>query len=170
MIKKMEEKLFKSFGLIFVFYIILFYVFFVVCLWNKDLLLVLSTIFLGNLGIAVITQLGHYILDSKDDDENSKNDFLFDSTRDCFVRCAAGVSEMIFYTIFFATAHYELVVGYLVVKTVSTWKADSSKSIPRDQKKEGQHTAVLRIAIVLSLIISLIASYFLSPLIKNFNL
>lgn len=129
-----------------------------------NLYIVFSIILGGNLFIAVMIQTLHYFLlkrdisiDQKNDEkeEKDKNDFLYKDFWDCSIRCSAGILEMILYTICFAVNMVELVVGYLVLKTIGIWKSE------KNQREAGLFTAVYRMAVIVSLFFSLWASYFL---------
>ncbi|HLD38213.1 MAG: hypothetical protein US35_C0014G0020 [Parcubacteria group bacterium GW2011_GWA2_37_10] len=184
--KSVEELLLNSKKLIRSFYIRLFiglFIFFsilpLVFRGHNFLYLIIASavIFLGNLIIALTTQKLQYILlklkeqsyeKKTKEDPNHKNEeinreiFLYSTIQECSIRCSAGILEMVFYTIAFATNTIGLVVGYLVLKVVSVWKSD------KDQKSEGLFTGVLRIAIILSLLFSLFASYFLFKYLQSF--
>jgi hypothetical protein len=127
------------------FYGFLSLLFIIVYLIKKDLGLGLILVFSFNFVIALTTQCLHYWLGNKL--------WFYEKFSDCFVRCFAGVLEMVLYTLFFIIDKHELIVGYLVLKTVSIWKG---KQEDKEQIKEGQSTAVLRIAVVLSLVFSYI--------------
>lgn len=150
----------RKFYLIFALFLLVFWIMY----GNLDLSLFFLWLFFGNLIITILNQYLHYRLSIKLQDYSFK-DRIFEFGEDCFVRCFAGVLEMILYILFFATQHYEIVVGYLVIKTISTWKSEKN-----EQKKEGLSTAVLRIATVISIIISYIAAHYLpDSIILFFN-
>src|SRR3989344_3556534 len=172
--KSVEELLLNSKKLIRSFYIRLFIGLFI-------FFSILPLVFRGHnflyLIIALTTQKLQYILlklkeqsyeKKTKEDPNHKNEeinreiFLYSTIQECSIRCSAGILEMVFYTIAFATNTIGLVVGYLVLKVVSVWKSD------KDQKSEGLFTGVLRIAIILSLLFSLFASYFLFKYLQSF--
>lgn len=128
-------------------------------------------IMFGNYLIAFMTQYSHYRsrIDSK---ENVYPSFL---------RCLAGCSEMFFYTFFFVFKQPMFVIGYLVIKGVGLFHDDKNPArkvdknpaqekeerfklgSPRDNDaaREGQSVAILRVAIIVSLFISLLASWFI---------
>lgn len=120
---------------------------------SSNLLVAIGIIFLGNLLILVITQSLHYWLGDGDN--------FFKKWSDG-VRIISGVLEMFLYSFAFGTKHIELIVGYLLLKSLSVWKSG-------DQVKEGNSTAVLRIGIVLSLLFSIVSAYFLSLDIFGFK-
>jgi hypothetical protein len=113
-------------------------------------------IFLGNLGIAILTQFLHYFSEKNNNSGNEFEKFAFTGWPDCTVRCLAGILEMIFYTITLAIYAGFLIAGYFIMKSLSVWQSK------KEPEKEGRHTAVHRIAVVLSLIISLFSAYYLN--------
>lgn len=108
-------------------------------------------------------------------EKNDKfDDFSFQDRTDCFIRCSAGLLEITLYAIFFAVGLGSIVIGYLVLKTLSVWKGYKKDEEERGnrytfQKREGIHTGVLRIATVLSLSFSLMSSYFLFKFLQQFS-
>jgi len=103
-------------------------------------------------------------------DDKSK-DFLFVDFWDCTIRAFAGMLEMTFYVFAFTICEVGLIVGYLILKTLSYWRSESNKledGEKRDlirhytaSKKEGLHTGVLRIATILQILFSYITYYFI---------
>jgi hypothetical protein len=161
--KSPERRLGSSFFSIAIFYFFVFAIFFCPAR-HYGLSKFFWVIFLGNFFIAVLTQLLQYMLLKKeilDGYKSEKTDFLYNNMTDCSIRCAAGILEMILYAFFFAIGHFEIVVGYLVLKTISVWKSD------KNQRKEGLFTGVLRISTVLSLLFSFWASYFLFKFLQG---
>ena len=166
------HKLKYSAKLISLFYVPLFLVvFFIVpfCLrffnvdfYNKNLLAVVGIVFFGNVFLAIFTQISNYIIEAYNI-EGKTRDYLYRNFTDCFYRGSAGFLEIILYTISFSLHLESLVAGYLLLKTVSIWQDKDNFN----SKKEGLHTAILRIAIVVSLLIALGASYYLRKFINN---
>lgn len=159
------SRLKKSFTYILFFYSPIFLLVFVSFYFfkfnNPNLLIACSIILFGNLFLGISTQSSNYIIEKYSTTEKSR-DFIYLNFTDCFFRSSAGLLEIILYTISF-TIHLEtLVAGYLLLKTVSIWQDKDNYN----NKKEGLHTAILRIAIVMSLIISLVASYYFKKFIN----
>ncbi len=156
----------KSFKYILLFYIPIFLLVFAYIIFSKlysaDLLLVIGIVILGNLGIGIFTQIANYIAEKYSISEKSR-DFLYLNFTDCFFRSLAGLSEVLLYTISFATHLETIVAGYLLLKTVSIWQDKENYN----NKKEGLHTAILRIAIVMSLLVSFAASFYLKKFINS---
>lgn len=109
---------------------------------DKFFLIGILIIIGGNFTIARITQLWHYRLGHRD------NVYKSDT------RCIAGISEMIFYTTFFLLKQPIIVAGFLILKSVGLYHDIGPDSL----KQEGQSFAVLRIAVVTSLILSFISA------------
>ena len=130
--------------------------------YNLNLFLVLCIIIIGNLFIGIFTQLSNYTIEKYSLPEKSR-DFLYLNFTDCFFRSLAELSEVILYTISFAIGFEALIAGYLLLKTVSVWQDKDNYN----NKKEGLHTAMLRIAIVMSLLISFLSAYYLRKFIYN---
>jgi len=160
------DRLNKSFKYILFFYIPIFLLVFIYFIllrpYNINLLLVFSIIIFGNLFIGLFTQIANYVAEKYSVTEKSR-DFLYLNFTDCFFRSLAGLSEVIFYTISFAVGLETLVAGYLLLKTVSIWQDKDNYN----NKKEGLHTAILRTAIVMSLLISFAASFYLKKFINT---
>jgi len=116
----------------------------------------------GNIFLALFTQTSNYVAE-KYATEIKSRDFVYQNFTDCFFRGLAGLLEIVFYTISFATNLSSLVAGYLLLKTVSIWQDKDNYN----NKKEGLHTAILRSAIVISLLVSLVASYYLAKYING---
>ncbi len=144
---------FPIFLLVFIFYFSRYY--------SSDLFTAISIMLLGNVFLALFTQISNYIIE-KYAIENKSRDFIYQNFTDCFYRGMAGLLEIIFYTIAFSINLSSLVAGYLLLKTVSIWQDKDNYN----NKKEGLHTAILRIAIVVSLLVSLLASYYLTKCIN----
>lgn len=116
---------------------------------------------IGNYFIAFGTQYAHYY-SSIDSKENVYPSLL---------RCSAGLSESFFYTFFFVFNQPLIIGGYLVIKGIghrvykNSPPKDSEKYLdsPRNNSsaREGQSVAILRIALIISLFISLTASCFI---------
>ncbi len=158
------SRLKKAFSYIIFFYIIVFLVALTCLLFLKssdpNLLLVFAIVVFGNLGIGLFTQMANFIAEKYSTTEKSR-DFIYLNFTDCFLRSLAGLSEVILYTISFAIHFEALIAGYLLLKTVSIWQDKDNYN----NKKEGLHTAILRIAIVMSLLIAFTASYYLKKVI-----
>lgn len=161
--KNLPQRLFlrSSFRVV-VFYLLVLAIFFYPAKYYK-LETVFSIILLGNFCIAIITQIFHYYSENNDG-KNCFDKFSYQNFEDCCVRCSAGISEMIFYTISFAINADFLIAGYLIMKSLSIWQNKD------DPVKEGRHTSVHRIGVVLSLIISLWASYFLFIYLQKYQI
>ena len=144
-------------------------------------------IFISNSIIVLINHIFHFCISIKLSYKTYLKDHVFESFSDCYARCIAGFLEMVFYTISFATGHYELVVGYLVLKTISAWGKGEAVTVPFDKKTNDEQetikneekimshtkqgplsTTVLRIATVIALMSSLIAAQFIPLSIINF--
>lgn len=144
-------ELLKSFGLITVFFILVFMIFVSSTIWfEKNILISIIIVLFGNFFIAIITQASQSLNNPL---------FLFVSFWDCSVRCLAGIAEMFLYLFAFTMGSQglTLIAGYLILKTVSIWRSE----FKNDQRKEGRATAVLRLAVVFSLLISYIAYLYL---------
>lgn len=152
----------KSFRFIGYFYIPLFFIVcFVLLLADRGWALALPTmiVFSGSLFLVIFTQVSNYIIEKQDILERTR-EFLYINFTDCFYRCCAGLSEVVLYTVAFSFRLEAVIAGYLLLKTVSIWQ-DNVKN-----KKEGLHTAILRSAIVFSILIALIASYYVRKFIS----
>jgi len=180
------------------FYIILFllFIFLFFFIGYDNLSKIIYLILLFNFVISILTQIFSYAIEknnidkikendankSKDtSDEDKSKDFLYIDWWDCIIRCCAGILEMGFYVFAFKKELPELIVGYLVLKTLSYWReeknnkeniekyvlkgengkykieTDKEKEIEEyfsGSKKEGLHTAVLRIATVMQILFS----------------
>ena len=160
------SKLKKSFKYIASFYLAVFLLVALYIIISKsyrpNLLIACAIIFLGNLFLAVFTQTANYVAEKYSTSEKSR-DFVYLNFTDCFFRGTAGFLEIILYTILFSMGLETVVAGYLLLKTVSIWQDKDNYN----NKKEGLHTAILRIAIVLSLIIALSASYYLKKFLAG---
>lgn len=161
----MERKLIylvKSFKYIFYFYVPIF-ILALICIYKyQDVNLSIAILIaLGsNLFLGVFTQISNYTIEKYSVADKSR-EFLYFNFTDCFFRSGAGLSEIILYTICFSTGLETIVAGYLLLKTVSIWQDNVNN------KKEGLHTSILRIAIVISLVTSLWASYYVKKFINN---
>lgn len=159
------SRLIKSFKYILFFYMPIFLLFFIYFNFfnssNVSLLLACNIILFGNLLIGSFTQVSNYIIEKYSFSDKSR-DFLYLNFTDCFFRSLAGLSEVILYTISFTIGFEALIAGYLILKTVSIWQDKDNYN----NKKEGLHTAILRIAIVMSLLISFTASFYLKKVIN----
>ncbi|OGZ73557.1 MAG: hypothetical protein A2908_00435 [Candidatus Staskawiczbacteria bacterium RIFCSPLOWO2_01_FULL_38_12b] len=158
--------LLKSFKYLFYFYVavlILVAVYVIVSKsYNVNLLIACGIVFGGNLFLGIVTQSSNYIIEKYSYTDKSR-DFLYLNFTDCFFRSLAGLAEIILYTVSFAMGMESLVAGYLLLKTVSIWQDKDNYN----NKKEGLHTAILRIAIVISLLISLVAAFYLKKFINS---
>jgi len=153
-----------------IFFIMIFYLPLFACmllflvvfhLTNANLFKSLSSLLLGSLFIALFTQMFSFIIEKYDSIQSGTRNFLYENFSDFFLRSSAGFLEMTLYVICFAANLSSLVAGYLLLKTVSIWQKDYNN------KKEGLHTAILRIAVVLSLLFSLMSSYYLIKFING---
>ncbi len=160
------SRLKNSFGYILFFYIPIFLLVFAYVIYSKfynaDILLVFGIVIIGNLCIGTFTQIANYIAEKYSVTEKSR-DFLYLNFTDCFFRSLAGLSEVVLYTISFAIGFEALIAGYLLLKTVSIWQDKDNYN----NKKEGLHTAILRTAIVMSLLVSFAASFYLKKFINT---
>ena len=159
------KKLFKSFKYILFFYVPIAMVVLLFCFskyYDYNLFLAVMVMLSGNIFLALFTQTSNYVAE-KYATEIKSRDFVYQNFTDCFFRGLAGLLEIVFYTISFATNLSSLVAGYLLLKTVSIWQDKDNYN----NKKEGLHTAILRSAIVISLLVSLVASYYLAKYING---
>jgi|GEM_PF-3393442 len=173
--KKITNSTIKNLFIFYILIIVLFsIVFFLYWLYKKfdiNLLIAFAIIIAGNAIIALFTQILHSVIlkniapakNLAEETQNKERAFSYFNFQECFIRCFAGLLEMIFYTISFAIGRVELIAGYLILKTLSIWRVE-------DPKKEGVHAAVLRIAVVMSLIFSLWASYYSFYFLKDLNI
>jgi hypothetical protein len=154
----------KSFKLLIKFYVACFALFFLaIFIFNisdPNLKKTIWIILFGNFVIALLTQsISSYIVKKEKNeaaapkDSTKAQDLLYDDKWNCIIRCSAGIAEMILYTITFALGLTDIIVGYLILKTLSIWD-------PKSVVKKGISTSSLRIAVVLSLIFAFWASYF----------
>lgn len=127
---------------------------------NMDLWIGAAIILGGNLFLGLFTQISNYIIE-KYSTEGITRDFLYHNFIHSFFRSLAGLSEVVFYSVFLAMGFESVVGGYLLLKTVSIWQGEYNN------KKEWLHTALLRSAIVMSLLIGLVASFYLKKFINN---
>ena len=134
--------------------IILFYiVFFLLLLLGKEMglersiFIALLLILLGNIFILVISQGLHKWLES--------SPHVFDSTQSVIIRSSAGLFELILYTLTITFGWFTFLAGFLIMKTLSVWKHESDPTL------EGASTGILRIAVVLSLFVSVGISVYL---------
>ncbi len=186
-IKGIYKNITESLKLVCFFYGVLAFLFLFTFLFDYDANLkwAIGIILCSNFLIALFTQISPFILftlfEKGNNPEKHSEDHLYKYFRVCSIRCIAGLLEMVFYTISFAINSVILIVGYLVLKTLSYWAPEKLKHENKNHKdlsysnnvKEGLSTANLRIAVVLSLIASLIASYFLFQFLQSstiFNL
>jgi len=157
---KTIHDLYRSFRYISYFYVPLFFLGLIAMFLlpeygrNANLAAGALIVFLGSLFVVVVTQISNYVIEKYDIRERTR-EFLYINFADCFFRCSAGLGEMVLYTVAFSLKLEAVVAGYLLLKTVSIWQ-DNVRN-----KKEGLHTAILRFAIVCSLLISLAASAYL---------
>jgi hypothetical protein len=108
------------------------------------LIILFSAIF--SLLLSVLTQFLNFVAELPN--EGNVGDFLYHYFwQDCVLRCLAGWLEIIFYIVMFLINAGYLIAGYLILKVVSVWKSERPII-------EGRHTAVLRIATILSLFFS----------------
>ncbi len=131
--------------------------------YNFNLFVAILIALFGNIFLALFTQVSNYVAETYSVPAIKSRDFIYQNFTDCFFRGLAGLLEIVFYTISFATGLSSLVAGYLLLKTVSIWQDKDNYN----NKKEGLHTAILRSAIVISLIVSLAASYYLAKFISK---
>ncbi len=136
--------------------------------YNINLIWTISVVFFGNLFIAIFTQVLHTVLTDEDPHIDKVSEkyrgLVIENFQECIIRSLAGILEMILYTFFFAINLESIIIGYLILKTLSIWKSEI------DNRKNGLYTGVLRIAVVFSLFFSLIASYFLFHFLKSSNI
>lgn len=159
------KSLLKAVTYIFFFYAPLVALAVLFCLsryYDSNLWIALAIMLSGNIFLAVFTQVSNYVAEKYAIADIKSRDFVYQNFTDCFFRGLAGLLEIIFYTISFATGLSSLVAGYLLLKTVSIWQDKDNYN----NKKEGLHTAILRSAIVMSLLVSLAASYYLAKYIN----
>ena len=106
---------------------------------NRSLFYTSLYIILGNLLIVATTQGLHKWLEPKGDPH------VFKDKVSVITRSIAGLLELIFYVLTIAFGWLTLLAGFLVMKSLSVWKHESSPSL------EGASTAILRIAVILVL-------------------
>ena len=154
------RKLKKSLGYILAFYIPILVAAFLYLAYSRsygrNLLVGAGVVIFGNLAIGIFTQIANYIAEKYSTTDRSR-DFVYANFADCFFRSLAGLAEVVFYTIAFTLSLETLVAGYLLLKTVSIWQDKDNYN----NKKEGLHTAILRIAVVLSILTALLAASYL---------
>lgn len=161
MLGKKISHLGTSFQYLIYFYLPVFLLAFVFLypFYNMDLWIAAAIILGGNLFLGLFTQTSNYIIE-KYSDQGIVRDYLYHNFVHAFFRSLAGLSEITLYAVFFATGFESVVGGYLLLKTVSIWQGDYNN------KKEWLHTAILRSAIVIALLIGLAASYYLKQYIN----
>jgi hypothetical protein len=156
-------KLFLFIGIIFLVAWLFLDVFYGLCLGKTFLIL-----YLGNLLIVILNHIFHYRIGVRMADEQYIKDHLNQFPEDTYIRGVAGILEIIFYLLCFAIELPEFIVGYLILKTISAWKKEESKVGEfSKQKKEGLSTAVLRIAVILSLIVAFLGFLSIPPGLKD---
>ena len=131
--------------------------------YDANLLAAVLIVLCGNLFLAIATQVSNYIIEKRALEGVKSRDFVYLNFTDCFFRSGAGFLEIILYTICFSLGLETIVGGYLLLKTVSIWQDKDNFN----NKKEGLHTAMLRLAIVVSLLISLMAAYYLKKYLNT---
>src|SRR3989344_3850070 len=148
--------LIRSFKYVFYFYVPIFLLAFIYFYPYHDMNLWMAVLIIlgGNLFLGLFTQTSNYIIE-KYSDQGIIRDYLYHNFVHAFFRSLAGLSEIVLYAVFLALGFDSLVGGYLLLKTVSIWQGDYNN------KKEWLHTAILRSAIVMALLIGLAASYYL---------
>ena len=120
--------------------------------FNTPLFFAFLSILVASTLILIITQILHYLLSSP---------HVYKDSKSVFIRSYAGLFEMVLYT-FLITFHLlEVLIGILFLKGISVWQ---NKSNPN---QEGASAAILRIAVVLSIIFSLIIGIVLAN--SSFN-
>ena len=129
--------------------------------YDANLLAAVLIVLCGNLFLAIATQVSNYIIEKRALEGVKSRDFVYLNFTDCFFRSGAGFLEIILYTICFSLGLETIVGGYLLLKTVSIWQGDYNN------KKEWLHTAILRSAIVMALLVGLAASYYLKIFINS---
>ncbi len=124
--------------------------------------LIVSTLFwvvLVNLFIMTVTQVLHKWMENLD--KNKINPHLFKNPQSVVTRCFAGILELFFYTLTITFGWFTLLAGFLFMKGLSVWKNEGNPSL------EGASTAILRIAVVLSLLASIILGITLKNSLKE---
>ena len=149
--------------------------------YNVYLYFYILIIIWGSFFVGFMTQKIQWIILTRDKNppllDSEHNAHIIKNSYECFIRCSAGLCEIILYSISSVMGLEALIAGYIVLKTVSVWtynKVNDNKTSnladPEEGKrKEGLFTAVLRIAVVLSLLFSLFASYFLFKYLQSFQ-
>ena len=147
---------------------------------DSNLLWSLSIIIIGNFFLLSVAQINNWIIE-KESFKKGPEKWLFQSFEDCLIRNTAGLSEMLLYTTFFALKLETVIAGYLIMKSIGSWKPgdkddeEEENKIDKNreysaQKRRGLHLAVLRISVILSLILSFAAAYFLLKYLQNFSI
>ena len=131
---------------------LLYFAFFIPTYTNKPVFISLLILVLSNFCLSLMTQFFH---------ANLGTPHVFDFSTEggrmsAVLRTSAGVGEMVLYTFSFLIGLPSIVVGYLIIKSLSVWKSPNPD-------KEGGSAAILRIAVIISLFISFgVAIYLLN--------
>lgn len=114
---------------------------------GKPVFIAVLWIIISNILILITTQLLHLWL---------KSPHFLNNSVSAVIRSLAGLLEIIFYTITITFGWFTILAGFLFMKGLSVWKHDSNPNL------EGASTGILRIAVILSLLGSIIISVYLT--------